>query len=149
MSIYFDMDGTLVDFYGVHGWLNYLLKEDTTPYLIAAPRLNMSVFARYIHRLQADGHKVGIISWCSKKGSPSFNMEIEAVKLRWLAKHLPSIQWDEIHIVPYGTPKFSIVDCEESVLFDDEENNRWVWEMNGGFALDAENIIENIKVMLS
>lgn len=149
MNIYFDMDGTFVDFYGVQNWLEYLIKEDTTPYLIASPRFNMSLFARYIHKLQAEGNKVGIISWCSKSGSPSFNIGVEGAKLTWLAKHLPSVAWDEIHIVPYGTPKFSIVDCEEAILFDDEEKNRTVWELNGGFALDVKHIIEDMKIMLS
>ena len=30
-TIYFDMDGTLANFYGVENWLDYLENEDTTP----------------------------------------------------------------------------------------------------------------------
>jgi hypothetical protein len=31
-TLVFDMDGTIADFYGVTGWLDYLKAEDTTPY---------------------------------------------------------------------------------------------------------------------
>ena len=39
--ICFDMDGTLADLYGVQDWLDYLIEEDETPYLIAEPMCNM------------------------------------------------------------------------------------------------------------
>ena len=31
-AVYLDMDGTIANFYGVPGWLEYLQAEDTTPY---------------------------------------------------------------------------------------------------------------------
>ena len=37
MRIYFDMDGTIADLYGVENWLNDLRTERTTPYEIANP----------------------------------------------------------------------------------------------------------------
>ena len=37
MRIYFDMDGTIADLYGVENWLNDLRTERTTPYEIATP----------------------------------------------------------------------------------------------------------------
>ena len=45
-TIYFDMDGTLANFYGVENWLDYLENEDTTPYAIARPLFNFSVFCQ-------------------------------------------------------------------------------------------------------
>jgi phosphoserine phosphatase len=39
----FDMDGTIANFYGVKGWLDYLINEDTTPYEIAEPLYDMDV----------------------------------------------------------------------------------------------------------
>lgn len=45
MTIYFDMDGTLVDFYSVPGWFDMLLNEDVTPYIVAKPMLNLSRLA--------------------------------------------------------------------------------------------------------
>ena len=62
MKINFDMDGTIANFYNVSGWLDYILNEDTTPYEIARPLLNMSLLARYLNRLQARGYEINIIS---------------------------------------------------------------------------------------
>ena len=37
MTIYFDMDGTLANFYGVKGWLDDLQNFRTRPYELAEP----------------------------------------------------------------------------------------------------------------
>ena len=143
-TIYFDMDGTLANFYGVENWLAYLEKEDTTPYKVAKPLFNFSVFARVLHKLQANGYRIGIVSWLSKSGSASYNTAVTSVKLAWLEKHLPSIKWDEIKIVNYGTPKSTVVDCK-GWLFDDEERNRKEWGKN---SFDVNNIMEVLKNFL-
>ena len=41
-----DMDGTFVNLYGVENWLEMITNEETTPYTIAKPSINMSLFAR-------------------------------------------------------------------------------------------------------
>lgn len=138
-EINFDMDGTLANFYGVEGWLNDLINSNSRPYAIAKPLFNFSVLARQIHRLQNLGYKVNIISWLSKSGTEEFNAEVTAIKMAWLAKHLPSVQFDRITIVEYGTPKST---CGNGILFDDEERNRTEWK---GIAYDVENILEVLK----
>ena len=125
-EIWFDMDGTIANLYAVEGWLDYLLKEDTFPYENAAVMLNFSALARVLNRLQAQGWKLGIISWTSKSGSEAYNLAVEAVKRAWLAKHLPSVEWDEIRVVRYGTNKFKV--CGGGILFDDEAHNREEWQ---------------------
>ena len=62
----------------------------------------------------------------------------------WLAKHLPSVNWNEIHIVPYGTPKQNFCKTPLDVLFDDEERNRTNWT---GKAYDVQNILEILAEM--
>lgn len=138
-EINFDMDGTLADFYGVENWLEYLLNSDVTPYAVAKPLINFSVLARYIHKLQKNGYKVNIISWLSKSGTDEFNNAVTATKLEWLAKHLPSVTFDNIAIVKYGTPKST---CGNGILFDDEINNRKEWK---GLAYDVNNILEILR----
>lgn len=138
-EINFDMDGTIADFYGVEGWLDYLIASDVTPYEIAKPLLNLSTFARVINRLQRNGYIIGIISWLSKNGTDEYNERVIETKIAWLKKRLPSVKWDKICIVKYGTPKNT---CGKGILFDDEEANRKEWS---GQAYDVDNIIEILK----
>ena len=34
-TIYFDMDGTIANLYGVDGWLDMIINRDATPYKVA------------------------------------------------------------------------------------------------------------------
>ena len=61
-TIWFDMDGTIADLYGVENWLPKLRSSDPSPYAEAKPMLNFSLFARYLNKLQVKGYKIGIIS---------------------------------------------------------------------------------------
>ena len=140
-EIWFDMDGTIANLYAVNGWLNYLLAEDTFPYENAETMLHFATFARMLNRLQEMGWKIGIISWTSKNGSETYNLAVEMAKRAWLAKHLPSVEWDEIKVVRYGTNKWEA--CGDGILFDDEEQNRTGWE--NGLAYEPAYIMEILK----
>lgn len=142
ITINFDMDGTIADLYGVKNWLPYLEAEDTTPYAIAKPLLNLSALARKLNALQKNGYRLAIISWTSKSGSKEYNERVTEVKKAWLAEHLPSVHWDEINIVPYGTPKYFFCHNPLDILFDDEERNRISWT---GIPHDVQNIMEILK----
>ena len=143
-AIYFDMDGTIADFYGVDNWLDMLMNSDTTPYKVAKPLINMNVLARYLNRLQDKGYVIGIVSWLSKKGNNKYNKEVTETKKKWLAKHLKSVKWNEVHIIKYGTPKHEVVNNINGILFDDEEQNRTNWK---GIAHDEKNIINVLKTI--
>lgn len=123
-AIYFDMDGTIADFYGVEGWLDYLMAQDTTPYAQAKPLVNMSRLARRLNALQAKGFTIGIISWLSRNGTEDYNTAVAEVKVAWLRKHLASVRFDSVQIVKYGTPKQTL---GKGILFDDELPNRQNW----------------------
>ncbi len=138
ITINFDMDGTLCGTYNIEGWLAMLEAEDTTPYAEATPLLRLSALARRLNTLQKNGYRLAIVSWLSKSGSDEYNEEVTETKLDWLAEHLPSVRWDEIIIVPYGTPKEMFCHTAEDVLFDDEEHNRNNWT---GKAYGVENIL--------
>lgn len=138
-QIYFDMDGTIANFYEVDGWLDDLIAENTRPYEVAKPLCNFSILARLIHKMEKEGFTFGIISWGSKNGSDEFLEAIREAKLAWLARHLPSVEFSEIHIVKYGTPKSS---CGNGILFDDEERNRNEWGEN---AFDVDDLLEKLK----
>lgn len=142
MNINFDMDGTLCSLYEVPDWLKDLRSFNTRPYEIAPPLFNFSLFARYIHKLQRLGYKVNIISWSSKVSNDDFDARVAAAKLEWLKKHLPSVEFDEIFIVPYGTPKHTL---SSGILFDDEEKNRTAW---GDGAYDVDDILNILKGLM-
>lgn len=126
-AIWFDMDGTLANLYAVDNWLDYLINYDTTPYKEASVMLNMNQLARKLNKLQNQGWKIGVISWLSKCSTPEYDKAVTSVKLSWLHKHLKSVNFDEINIVAYGTPKHEI---GTGILFDDEEKNRNAWGEN-------------------
>ncbi len=135
-KIYFDMDGTIADLYGVEGWLADLVAENTRPYAEAKPLVNMSRLARRLNTLQRAGYEIGIISWLSKSGTDAYNQQVTEVKLAWLKAHLASVEFNEIHIVAYGTPKQTL---GKGILFDDELLNRQNW---GEGAFEPKDIFE-------
>jgi len=143
-AIYFDMDGTIANLYGVENWLPKLRAYDASPYMDAVPMVRLSALAKRLNNLQKQGYIVGIVSWLSKDPNPAYGEAVTTAKRAWLAKHLPSVAWDEIHIVPYGTPKASVVDFPMGVLFDDEKPNREAWS---GEAFDVDSILEILRTL--
>lgn len=141
-AIYFDMDGTIADFYSVENWLDDLINKNTRPYEEAKVMVRMASLARILNRLQRQGYIIGIVSWLAKNSNTDYDERVAKAKMQWLTKHLNSVHWDEIHIVKYGTPKQTIVKYNEGILFDDEEQNRTNWT---GTAYDVHNIIEVLK----
>lgn len=137
--INFDMDGTIADLYGVKNWLGYLLNNDPKPYAVAKPLLNMSALARVLNKLRKKGYAINIISWLSKNSTPEYDKAVANAKIGWLKKHLASVQFDNIYIVPYGTPKHNI---SNGILFDDEKPNRDNWK---GQAFNADSILDVLK----
>lgn len=141
-TIFFDMDGTIADLYGVENWLDYLIASDALPYEIAKPLIRLNALARILNRLQKQGYKVGVISWLAKNSNTDYDEKVTKAKKEWLKKHLASVNFDEIHIVKYGTPKQTFAKTENDILFDDEEKNRNDWT---GKAFDVNEIIEILK----
>ena len=141
-TIFFDMDGTIADLYGVENWLDYLIASDTLPYAVAKPLVKLNSLARILNRLQRNGYKIGIISWLSKSGTDEYNSAVAEVKRNWLKRHLASVNFDEIHIVKYGTPKQMFAKTVNDILFDDEKPNRDNWT---GKAFDVDEIITILK----
>jgi hypothetical protein len=121
------MDGTIANLYGVENWLAYLVAEDVKPYAEAKVLHNMSRLARLLNKAQKNGNELVIISWTSKNGSAEYNKAVAEVKKAWLAKHLPSVKWNEVNVVAYGYNKANFAKSADDVLFDDEKPNRDNW----------------------
>ena len=141
-TIFFDLDGTIANLYGVENWLQYLLASNPFPYENAKPLLNLQALARVLNRLQRNGFRIEVISWLSKNSTPEYDEAVTLAKLRWLRVHLASVSFDEINIVSYGICKDTFRHTTTDILFDDEEPNRKVWN---GVAFGVENIIEVLR----
>lgn len=140
-EIWFDMDGTIANLYGVSGWLEMIVANDATPYAVAEPLVRMNSLARILNRLQRQGYKLGIISWLAKNSNAEYDEKVTEAKKGWLRKHLASVHFDSIDIVSYGTPKQV---GRNGILFDDEKPNRDNWN---GTAYNVDNILEILKAM--
>lgn len=123
-KIYFDMDGTIADLYGVEGWLADLVAGNPRPYAEARPMIDMNLLACCLNDLQRAGYEIGIISWLSKNATDEYNRQVTETKIAWLKAHLATVEFNEIHIVKYGTPKQTL---GKGILFDDEQPNRENW----------------------
>lgn len=144
-TIYFDMDGTIANLYGVENWLPMLIAKDPTPYAIAEPLVNMSELRDRLEALQESGYRIGIVSWLSKNSTAEYDKAVRAAKRAWLKHHL-GITFDEMHIVRYGTPKSKVVSDKNGILFDDELPNRNAWK---GTAYDVDNILETLDTLVA
>lgn len=139
------MDGTLANLYGVENWLSDLINSNPRPYIVAKPLLNMSALARVLNRLKKSGYMINVISWLSKNSTAEYDMAVTKAKRDWLKKHLKSVEFDNIYILPYGTPKQSI---SNGILFDDEKPNRKNWESrqtSNNVAYDVDKILDILK----
>lgn len=144
VTINFDLDGTLADLYGVENWLPMLENHIETPYVVALPRIRFSALARVLNRLQREGYRLAVLSWLAKGSNADYDERVRNAKLEWLAKHLPSVEWDSINIVEYGTPKENFCETPFDILFDDEEKNRENWN---GIAFDVDDIVGILKTL--
>ena len=143
-TIFFDLDGTLADLYRVEGWLDMLIASDALPYEIAKPLIRLSALARLLNNLQKRGYRIGIISWLSKNSTPEYEQKVATAKKKWLKNHLKSVDFDEINIISYGTPKEQFAKTANDVLFDDEAQNRVNWT---GRAFNVNDILGVLKTL--
>jgi 5'(3')-deoxyribonucleotidase len=145
VTINFDMDGTIADLYGVDGWLEMLtITYDETPYATAKPLIRLCTLARMLNKLQKEGYKIAVLSWLAKGSNADYDERVTNAKMQWLEKHLPSVCWDKIIIVPHGTPKEIFCETPFDILFDDEVKNRKNWN---GIAFDVDDIFGVLKTL--
>lgn len=143
MKIWFDMDGTIADLYGVEGWLEMLIAKDETPYAVAKPLVNLSALARLIHKAQRKGFEVCIVSALAKNSTADYDEKVKTAKMGWLRKHLASVHFDEIRFVPYTFVK-NDVNSGNDILFDDEDRHLTAWT---GKAVHASEILSTLRAI--
>ena len=146
-TLVFDMDGTIVDLYGVDGWLEDLRSEKVRPYVEAKPLVDMDILRAILMEFKALGWKIVVTSWLSKDGSKAYGKAVAQAKLGWLLDY--DFPFDEVHFVKYGTTK---ANCTRKIggfqiLVDDNEKVRKGWTL--GDTINAkENIIDKLLELL-
>jgi hypothetical protein len=147
--IWLDMDGTFVDFYGVDGWLEYLMKHDVTPYKVAKPLYNVFELLEVLFELKVKGYNIGVISWSSKDRNIDFDEVVEKAKREWLINKCFDLVLDKIIVTQYGVTKADT--CRKygkGILVDDEKQNRDAWDL--GATINAtENIIVELRKLVA
>jgi 5'(3')-deoxyribonucleotidase len=151
-AIYFDMDGTIADLYGVVDWLDKLQNSDVSPYVEAVPLVDMRALANVLDKFVAAGFVIGVISWTAKDGNKEYNKAVRKAKKDWLAANMPQI--DELHVVKYGTPKHRVANIKGSILVDDNADVRAAWEKYNANnsavdATDSKNLVANLARLLA
>lgn len=147
-AIYFDMDGTIADLYGVTEWEAKLNASDVTPYKDAEPLWDMGLLNDVLEQLKALGVTVGVISWLAKYSNKEYDKATREAKKEWLKKYLPSVT--EIHLVKYGTPKHYVPKIKtDAILIDDNADVCKKWsrgETVNPLKHDIISILENILI---
>ncbi len=144
MTIYFDMDGTIANLYGVDNLLSKLRAEDSTPYTDATPMVDTAKLQLLLAILQNRGYEIGIISWLAKNSTKAYDKAVRKAKIEWLKATLPEIHFNEMHIVKYGTRKDYIAKDKNGSIFDEDDRVRENWR---GLAIkpNPEDIIETLQ----
>ena len=121
-NIIFDLDGTIVDLYGIEEWERKLNSADVTPYEQAKPLCDLELLRSCL--LSLNDVRIVIVSWGAIGASQESMSHIRTAKIEWL--HRWKFPFDEVHIVKYGTDKYSTIQYkhEESYLFDDSQKIR-------------------------
>ena len=146
-TLVFDMDGTIANFYGVVGWLDYLKESNPTPYIVAEPLYDMEELRIVLEMLKIFGWRVVVTSWLAKDSSKEFDKEVRQAKLEWLDTF--NFPYDEIHLVKYGTTK---ANCTRKlggyqIIVDDNESVRNGWSL--GETIDAnEDILPHLYKLI-
>lgn len=126
-AIYFDMDGTIADLYGVKNWYELGMSENPIIYAVARPMVDTKKVSRLLNELQDKGYRIGVVSWLWNNGSEKYSKEVRKAKKKWLKENF-DVTFDEIHIVRYGTRKDYIALQKESFIFDDDIKVRKNWK---------------------
>ena len=150
-AIYFDMDGTVADLYNVSNWLEKLRNSDVSPYVEAAPLVDMNELDNILQKFVAIGFVIGVISWSAMDGSKEYNKETRKAKKAWIKANMPSVS--EFHVVKYGTSKHTVAKVRGSILVDDNAQVRKAWERytEENYTIDAsdsQKLLENLQKVL-
>ena len=128
IKIYFDMDGTVADFYGQENWLEMLRSETAGAFANCEPLFDETRFYKAVSRLLSIGVQFGVITWLPMQASPEYETICTAEKMEWCKQFLPFIS--EFTAQSYGIPKQNAIRKHASteILIDDNSEVCTIWK---------------------
>ena len=149
-AIYFDMDGTVYDLYGVPKWLDRIETEDATVFSEGKPLVDMDALNEACLNLIVNGYKIGVITWAPMGASFEYIQAVSLVKYKWIQKYMPYVQ--EFFVQEYGTPKQYAINkkSQQMILIDDNKDIRERWNTaKQRKSIDAnEDILKALQSLL-
>ena len=150
-KICFDLDGTIVDFYGYPNWRECLDNYDPTPYLMAKPLVDMGELVGLLEQARSQGYEICITTWLSKTTTEEFKSLVRLAKRVWLNHY--DFPYDHFHGIQYGSDKTKGVrkylkKGETAIIFDDDRRVRDNWTIGTAYDPTKENICDILRKML-
>lgn len=146
-ALVWDMDGTIADLYSVDEWEPKLRASDPSPYLDAEPLVDMAALRELLQRAKSMNIRIITVSWSSMNGTVEYGREVRKAKKQWLETHCPELL-EELHVVKYGTDKYSLCKGLRAVLIDDNETVRASWPFDSIDASDSLTMLETLAALL-
>ena len=145
-TIYFDMDGTIADLYGVKGWLDYIHREEVEPYVAAKPLVPIERFVNALVKLKKLGFRIGVLTWLARGATKDYEDRIRDAKRHWLRQHIP-FKLDEVRMMRYGQAKDRNARDRGGILFDDDARVRARW-LGNAINPEQHNIVEILEQII-
>lgn len=126
--VYFDMDGTLVDLYGVTNVFKRLDDLDASVYSEAKP---INKYIDMLKEFKSMGYKVIILSCLGMVSSKEFDKETIINKGKWLDTYVGKEYIDERIYIPNTKNKFKYTSMYgKGILVDDDVRvlNNWYYD---------------------
>lgn len=150
--IVFDMDGSIVDLYGVNGWCEMLDNHNPAPYIEAQPMWDMEELATVLNCLRVMGIEVRVVTWLAKHTTPDYDKVVRVAKREWLERY--NFPCDHFHGVAFGSTKANSVrrylaEDETAILIDDNASVRNGWHLGEAINPTEIDIVEYLKGLLT
>ena len=137
--VYFDMDGTISDLYGVHNVFNRLDNLDATPYLEAKP---INKYINMLKEFKTMGYHVCILSCLGIISEDKFDKDTIHYKNEWLNRYIGSKYIDERIYIPNTKHKEQYI-THPGILVDDDDRVLVNWNGDRIKAINDNKMLSN------
>lgn len=128
VKIYFDLDGTVYNLYGIAEWEPKLRAENPNVFREGSFIGDYQDFMSICHKLLEKGVQFGVITWLPMQASEEYERECAEVKREWVKKFMPFV--NEFIAQTYGIPKQNAIikRAKRMYLLDDNTQVCEMWQ---------------------